>query len=192
MQLGYYHSSVRVIGSGLIAINALAAVMPSARSFHPAPVVVLPAPVRDSMAAVWLTNNRHWDELGDQNFLQQALGTGKPTQHEYLGCLVGEVQRDTLWVRALEPAEHLRQLQFAVAGDCDQVQHLVGTWHTHPYRASLSGLPLKERGLSTQDLTTFADDSDLVSIVMWDRDSLDVAARAADRHVVHPAPFVVR
>jgi hypothetical protein len=175
-----------------IALLITAATVASLRSPPAFRVVVLPAPLQDSMAAVWASNNRHWDELGDQNFLQQALGTGRPTQREYLGCLVGEVQGDTLWVRGLETAEHLRQLQFAVAGDCDQVAHLVGTWHTHPYRASLAGTPLKERGLSTQDLTTFADARDLVSVVMWDRDSLDVAAKAPDGHVVHPAPFIVR
>lgn len=187
-------TALRLAHLGLIAGSVLAAPRGSVARVreHPAPVIILPTPLLDSMAAVWATNNRHWDELGDQNFLQQALGTGKPTQHEYLGCLVGEVEGDTLWVRALEGAEHLRQLQFAVAGDCDQVPHLVGTWHTHPYRASLAGTPLKERGLSTQDLMTFAGDSDLVSIVMWDRDSLDVAARAADRHIIHPATFVVR
>lgn len=155
-------------------------------------VVVLPAALRDSMAIVWTDNNKHWNELYDQNFMTQALGTGKPTQHEYLGCLVGEVQEDTLWVRALQQAENLRQLQFAVAGDCDQVAHLVGTWHTHPYRAALSGDPIKERGLSEQDLHTFSGASDLVSIVMWDRDSLDAAAKAPDGSVVHPAPLVVR
>jgi len=155
-------------------------------------VVALPAGLRDSMATVWTDNNKHWDELGDQNFLAQALGTGKPTQHEYLGCLVGEVQDDTLWVRTLRPAENLRQLQFAVAGDCDQVEHLVGTWHTHPYRAAMTGVPLKERGLSTQDLQTFTGASDLVSIVMWDRDSIDAAAKAPDGSVVHPAPLIVR
>jgi hypothetical protein len=180
-------TSPRIILLGAVATVAASSAPPPA--FR---VVVLPAPLEDSMAAVWLSNNRHWDELGDQNFLQQALGTGKPTQHEYLGCLVGEVYGDTLWVRGLETAVHLRQLQFAVAGDCDQVAHLVGTWHTHPYRASLAGTPLKERGLSPQDLATFADASDLVSIVMWDRDSLDVAARTPDGHVVHPAPFIVR
>jgi hypothetical protein len=155
-------------------------------------VVVLPAPLRDSMATLWTDNNKHWDELGDQNFLAQALGTGKPTQHEYLGCLVGAVQDDTLWVRTLQPAENLRQLQFAVAGDCDQVEHLVGTWHTHPYRATLTGTPTKERGLSDQDLHTFSAATDLVSLVMWDRDSLDAAAKAPDGSIVHPAPLIVR
>lgn len=175
-----------------IALLITAATVASVRPPPAFRVVVFPAPLQDSIAAVWASNNRHWDELGDQNFLQQALGTGKPTQHEYLGCLVGEVQGDTLRLRALEPAEHLRQLQFAVAGDCDRVEHLVGTWHTHPYRADATGQPVKERGLSAQDLETFAAAADLVSIVMWDKDSLDVAVKGPDGDVVHPAPFIVR
>jgi len=183
---------MRVTGLRIVTLGALAAATPSVQRSPSLPVVVLPALVRDSMAAVWASNNRHWNELGDQNFLQQALGTGRPTQHEYLGCLVGEVEGDTLWVRALEAAEHLRQLQFAVTGDCDQVAHLVGTWHTHPYHADATGQPAKERGLSAQDLETFAASRDLVSIVMWDTDSLDVAAKGPAGDVVHPAPLVVR
>jgi hypothetical protein len=144
------------------------------------------------MGTIWTENNHHWDELADQNTLAQALGTGKPTQHEYLGCLVGDVQGDTLWVRALHPAANLRQLQFAVAGDCDRVDRVIGTWHTHPYRADSAGHALKERGLSTQDLQTFSRAHDLVSIVVWDRDSLDVAAKAPDGNVAYPAPLLVR
>ncbi len=155
-------------------------------------VVVLPAKLRGRMSAVWVVNNRHWDELADQNTLTQLLGTGKPTQREYLGCLTGEVQGDTLFVRRLEPAADLKQLQFAVAGTCDGVAQLVGTFHTHPYRAGPSGRPLKERGLSTMDLQTFAQGPDLVALVMWDRDSLDVATKAADGSVRHPAPLTLR
>jgi hypothetical protein len=154
--------------------------------------VVLPAELRGMMSAVWVESNRHWDELADQNTLTQLLGTGKPTQREYLGCLAGELQGDTLFVRRLEPAANLKQLQFAVAGTCDGVAQLVGTFHTHPYRADPAGRPLKERGLSTMDLETFAQAPDLVALVMWDLDSLDVAAKAWDGSVRHPAPLTVR
>ena len=155
-------------------------------------VVVLPTQTRGLMSALWVENNRHWDELADQNTLTQLLGTGKPTQREYLGCLMGDVAGDTLFVRRLVHAEHLKQLQFAVAGDCDGVEHRVGTFHTHPYRADSAGRAAKERGLSAMDLKTFAAATDLVTIVMWDLDSLDVATKAVDGSVRHPVPLAVR
>ena len=172
-----------------LTLAALLAVVALAPSFH---VVVLPAAVRGVMSDLWVENNRHWDELADQNTLTQLLGTGKPTQREYLACLEGEVAGDTLFVRRLEPAADLRQLQFAVAGKCDGVAGLVGTFHTHPYRADSAGRPLKERGLSRLDLATFAASSDLVAVVMWDRDSLDVATKAEDGSVRHPVAVEVR
>jgi hypothetical protein len=92
----------------------------------------------------------------------------------------------------LASARELRQLQFAVAGSCDAVDDVVGTWHTHPYRADSAGHAQKERGLSALDLRTFAAASDLVVIVMWDVDSLDVAAKRSDGTVHHPAPLAVR
>jgi len=156
----------------------------------PAPtlsVVVLPADLRGLMSALWVENNRHWDELADQNTLTQLLGSGKPTQREYLGCLVGDVSGDTLFIRRLVPAEHLKQLQFAVAGDCDGVERLVGSFHTHPYRADPAGRAVKERGLSAMDLKTFAAAPDMVTMVMWDLDSLDAATKAVDGSVRHPA-----
>jgi hypothetical protein len=162
---------------------------PLSPSFH---VVVLPAGLRGMMSAVWIQNNRHWDELAGQNTLTQLLGTGKPTQREYLGCLAGEVANDTLWVRELLAAAELKQLQFAVAGNCDQVDRLVGTWHTHPYRAGPDGRALKERGLSALDLETFAAARDLITVVMWDMDSIDVAAKAPDGSVRHPVPLSPR
>jgi hypothetical protein len=170
-------------------IAAALAWLPLAPSFH---VVVLPAAVRGVMSDLWVANNRHWDELAGQNTLTQLLGTGKPTQREYLACLEGEVARDTLFIRRLEPAADLRQLQFAVAGTCDGVAGLVGTFHTHPYRADSVGRALKERGLSSRDLETFAASSDLLAVVMWDRDSLDVATKAEDGSVRHPVAVEVR
>ena len=158
----------------------------------PFSVIVLPATIRGMMSAEWIVNNRHWDELAGENTLTQLLGTGKPTQREYLGCLAGEVTRDTLWVRRLVTAANLKQLQFAVAGSCDDVDQLVGTFHTHPYRADSGGRPVKERGLSPMDLATFAATRDRVAMVMWDLDSLDVAAKGPDGAVRHPAAVRVR
>ncbi|MGH7701550.1 MAG: hypothetical protein ACREMO_00500, partial [Gemmatimonadales bacterium] len=154
--------------------------------------VVLPRAARDSMNAIFSRFNQHWNELQDVNTLTQMLGTGKPTQREYLGCLEGAVSTDTLWIRRLAPARGLRQLQFAVTGDCGHVKHLVGTWHTHPYRASPDNLPLKEPALSTQDLATFAASSDLVSLVVWDVDSLDAAIKNEGGQVIHPGMVIVR
>ncbi len=185
---------------GLVALAVACAVLGGrgSRSLLPPPrspafsVVSLPADLRGLMSALWVENNRHWDELADQNTLTQLLGTGKPTQREYLGCLVGDVAGDTLFVRRLVHAENLKQLQFAVAGDCDSVERLVGTFHTHPYRADATGRAIKERGLSAMDLKTFATASDMVTLVMWDLDSLDVATKAGDGSVRHPVPLAVR
>ena len=154
--------------------------------------VVVPTAVRGLMSAIWIENNRHWDDLADENTLTQLLGTGKPTQREYLGCLVGDETHDTLYVRGFVEASDLRQLQFAVAGNCNGVARLVGTFHTHPYRADVAGRPVKERGLSPMDLETFAAAHDAVTMVMWDIDSLDVAVKAADGRVLYPASVAVR
>ena len=184
---------------GLVALAVVGALQAGgSRSLLPAPpsppfsVVTLTADLRGLMSALWVENNRHWDELADQNTLTQLLGTGKPTQREYLGCLVGDVTGDTLFIRRLVQAEHLKQLQFAVAGDCDGVGRLVGTFHTHPYRADSAGRAVKERGLSAVDLKTFTAAPDIVTMVMWDLDSLDVATKAADGSVRHPMPLTVR
>src|SRR5438874_11840521 len=75
--------------TSLVAGVALGVALPTA-SPPPFSVVVLPAGLRGMMSAVWIQNNRHWDELAGQNTLTQLLGTGKPTQREYLGCLAGE------------------------------------------------------------------------------------------------------
>src|SRR3989449_6805990 len=115
-----------------------------------------PAQLRGMMSAVWVTNNRHWDELAGQNTLTQLLGTGRPTQLEYLGCLAGDVANDTLFVRRLVQAAHLKQLQFAVAGDCEGVPDFVGTWHTHPYRADAAGRAQKGPRPSGPRLESFA------------------------------------
>lgn len=153
--------------------------------------VVVARPVRDSMNAAFLDGNRHWNELQDVNTLTQMIGTAVPTQKEFLGCLRGRVERDTLWVTGTVAARGMRRFQFAVTGSCDGVRDLVGTWHTHPFRADLENRPLKERSLSRDDIGTFAAGRDLVIFALWDADSLDAAARRADGAVRHPSPVVL-
>lgn len=171
----------------IAAILATVAVIAAAAGRTADPILVVPPTVRDSLNHVWAAANVHWNEIADQNMLTQALGTGKPTQHEYLGCLIGVTAGDTLRVTSWTPARDMKRFQFAVTGSCDSVPGVIGTFHTHPYRAAPSGEALKEPGLSTQDLTTFAAGTDRALIVVWDVDSLDVALRASDGRVVHPA-----
>jgi hypothetical protein len=154
------------------------------------PVILLARPARDSMTAVFTRFNEHWNELGDLNTLEKMLGTVRPTQREYLGCLQGAVEGDTVRIEGWVPAADMKQLQLAVAGSCDSVPRLIGTWHTHPYRADLRNLPIKEPRLSAQDLATFAGSTLRVTLVMWDADSVDAAVRAGQR-IVHPAAVVL-
>ncbi len=163
---------------------------PDPRSDSTFTVIAIPGAVRDSMNAIFLRYNEHWDQLTDVNTLTQMLGTGRPTQREYLGCLRGHVSRDTLWVTDWEPARDMKQLQFAVAGSCDHLTDVVGTWHTHPYRADLHGAAIKESSLSKQDLATFTAGRDRVVLIVWDVDSFDAAARSADGPVLHPSLVV--
>jgi hypothetical protein len=167
---------------------------PHATSVRTAPpgVLVLAPAVRDSINAIFLRFNTHWNELAETNTLTQMLGTGPPTQREYLGCLVGHASGDTVWVTTWARARDLKQFQFAVTGSCDSVPNMVGAWHTHPYRAAPDGHALKEPGLSPHDLATFAGGQDRAVIAAWDVDSLDAAVRAADGTVLHPATVVVR
>ena len=156
------------------------------------PAVLLPRAVLASMSAAFTNSNQHWNELEDLNTLTQMLGTVKPTQREFLGCLQGEVMRDTLLIQGWAPARHMKQLQFAVTGDCDGLPGFVGTFHTHPYRADLQNLPLKERSLSRQDLETFAAAPDLVTMAVWDADSVDAAIKDSKGGIVHPATVILR
>lgn len=180
---------VRVFGVALLGLGVAAA-----GRMERSPVVVLPAVVRDSINVIFLRNNAHWNELADVNTLTQMLGTGKPTQKEYLGCLIGHssASGDTVYVTDWTPALGMRQLQFAVTGHCEQVVGLVGTWHTHPYRADSTGHALKEPVLSAGDMTTFAAGHDRVVMAVWDVDSIDAAVRDGDGAVQHPAAVVVR
>jgi len=155
-------------------------------------VIVLPSDVRDSMAAIFRRGNQHWDELAGESTLTQMLGTGRPTQLEYLGCLRGHAAGDTVWVDGTEPAAGMKRFQFAVTGTCDHVEGLVGTWHTHPYRASPANKALKEPVLSSTDLATFSDGADRAVIAVWDSDSADAAVRGLNGAVRHPSVIVVR
>jgi hypothetical protein len=175
-----------------IALAAVPLVAAAATRFTHDPVIDIPASVRDSLNSVWSQANLHWNEIADQNMLTQALGTGKPTQKEYLGCLIGDTDGDTFHVIGWIPAQDMKRFQFAVTGSCDSVPGAIGTFHTHPYRAGPTGEALKEPGLSKQDLTTFTSGTDRVLIVVWDVDSLDVALRASDGRVVHPALLLPR
>lgn len=142
------------------------------------------------MTVVFNRFNEHWNELADLNTLEKMLGTVRPTQREYLGCLQGSVAGHTIRVDGWVPAAGMKQLQLAVAGSCDSVPRLIGTWHTHPYRADLHNLPIKEPHLSPQDLKTFGESSLRVTLVMWDADSIDAAVRDGQA-IVHPAEVVL-
>ncbi len=157
----------------------------------PPPTVELSRVARDSMNAAFLRSNEHWNELADLNTMERMLGTIRPTQREYLGCLQGVSDGGTIRIEGWVPARDMKQLQLAVAGSCDSVPRLIGTWHTHPYRADLRNLPIKERQLSPQDLKTFAASRLAVTLVMWDEDSVDAAARAPGGRIVHPAVVAI-
>jgi hypothetical protein len=176
----------------LAAIGLLSTGVPAGSAPGEPQAIVLSLGIRADMEALFVEHNRHWNELAELNTLEQLLGTRRPTQREYLGCLQGLVARDTVWVNGWARAEKLRQLQFAVTGSCEHVPRFIGTWHTHPYKADLQGLPVKQRGFSAIDLTTFAQGTDLVSVVVWDVDSLEAALRLVDGTVRHPVPLLVR
>ena len=179
-----------------LALLALAGILllaawSKASAVSPPTVVVLARVARDSMSAAWTRNNAHWDQQQDRNTMERMLATVGPTAREFLGCLQGRVVGDTIVVERWVPAADLKQLPMAVAGNCDRVPGLLGTWHTHPYRPDLQNLPVKERRLSAQDLETFGGSSDRLTLMMWDVDSVDAAVKSAGR-VVHPASVVFR
>jgi hypothetical protein len=175
----------------LVAL-ALAWLTPRTRPLPDAPLVVLARGAVDSMNAAFARSNEHWNELADLNTMERMLGTIRPTQREFLGCLQGEVRGRTVRVDGWVSARDMKQLQLAVAGSCDSVARLVGTWHTHPYRADLQNRPLKERELSRRDLETFDSSGLAVTLVMWDQDSLDAAVHLPGEPVFHPAGVAVR
>lgn len=154
-------------------------------------VVILPQPVGQAMNSVFTRFKQHWDELSDLNTMERMLGTIRPTQREYLGCLQGSIIGDTVWIEAALPARDMKQLQLAVTGTCDSIPRLLGSWHTHPYHADPLNLPVKERWLSPQDLRTFAASADRLALVMWEVDSLDAAVKFG-AVVTHPALLLLR
>jgi hypothetical protein len=178
------------LAGGLVLIAGGVAARRSLRLPHD-PVIVIPRAVRDSMNTVFLASNQHWDELRDLNTLERMLGTVRPTQREYLGCLQGTVHGGVIRVDGWVPARDMKQLQLAVTGSCEGVPRLVGTWHTHPFRADLQNLPLKERSLSPQDLETFRTSGYAATVVVWDVDSLDAAVRESEGETRHPVAVVI-
>ena len=181
----------RISAIGLVALLLVAAASAPGPVSPDAATVVLARSARDSMSAAWTRYNEHWDEQSDRNTMERMLGTLGPTQREFLGCLRGRIARDTISIDGWVPAADLKQLPMAVAGNCDGVAGLVGTWHTHPYRPDLQNLPVKERRLSARDLETFAGSEDRVTLMMWDVDSVDAAVKRTEG-IVHPARVVVR
>ena len=159
---------------------------------YPAASVTISQPVLDSMNVIFGESNRNWDKLQDLNTMERMLGTVRPTQKEYLGCLQGSVDAGSVTVNGFLPARNMRQLQLAVTGTCDSLPRIIGSWHTHPYHADPENRPLKSRALSPQDLATFAASTDRVAIVVWDQDSLDAAVKAPDGSIIHPAKVEIR
>jgi hypothetical protein len=172
----------------LLFVGGVATAQAPAR---PITVVVVPAAIRDSMSAIWRQNNRNWDWVAGPNLPPEMQGATAPTKR-YLGCLTGSAAGDTLWVRHLAPAAGMKQGQSKVTGDCSNVPELIGTWRTHPYRAGFEGRPIKERGLSGFEFKAFAATGDLVSIVMWDADSLELATKVAEGRVRPSTPYIIR
>lgn len=156
------------------------------------PVVVLPRAVLDSMNERFLENNRHWEDAPPTMSPFRTPGSGRTTQLEYMGCLQGHVEEDTVHVHRWIQAQDLVQLQFGVGGSCDHVVNFLGTWHTHPYRAGADGQAVKTRGFSRSDLKRFLQGEHRMIMVLWDRDSVTVALRDEEGNVIHPAPVVIR
>jgi hypothetical protein len=185
--------SVRtLLSGGLVALLMCGTACGADSAEDRGPVVVLARAARDSMNAAFARSNEHWNELADLNTMERMLGTIRPTQREYLGCLQGEANGEVVRIDGWVPARDMKQLQLAVAGSCDSVPRLVGTWHTHPFRADLRNLPVKERRLSPQDLQTFGGSRFQVTLVMWDHDSIDAALRTGPGAMLHPARVVVK
>lgn len=176
--------------AALAGVLLLSAAAPGARRAEGS--VTLSRAVLDSMNDIFEESNRNWDKLQDLNTMERMLGTVRPTQKEYLGCLQGSVEVAVVTVNGFLPARNMRQLQLAVTGTCDSLPRIIGSWHTHPFHADPENRAVKSRELSPQDLATFAAGTDRVAIIMWDRDSLDAAVKAPDGSIIHPASVVVR
>ncbi len=171
-------------------LGALALVS-AARPAPAAPGVVLIArEALDSMSAIWAAANEHWDQLADLNWMERNLGTVRPTQREYLGCLQGEVRGDTVVIDGFEPARDMKRLMLAVTGDCAGTARYLGTFHTHPYLADTQNRATKQRFLAPQDMLSFRDSDDLLAVVVWDVDSVDAALRVGPDSILHPVEVV--
>ena len=166
--------------------------VPSPATADSALTIRLARPVLDAMSAIWTRANEHWNELADLNWMERNLGTVRPTQREFLGCLEGERRGDTVAVDGWVPARNMKRLMTAVTGDCSGLARYVGTFHTHPYLADAQNLPTKQRFLAPQDLLSFEGGDDPVALVIWEVDSVDAAGRTAAGAVLHPVAVVVR
>lgn len=182
-----------------LVLPSLLGLLPPARPAQAPPAradttvtIVLARPVLDSMSAIWTRANEHWNELADLNWMERNLGTVRPTQREFLGCLQGERRGDTVAVDGWVPARNMKRLMTAVTGDCSGLARYVGTFHTHPYLADAQNLPTKQRFLAPQDLLSFEGSDDAVAVVIWEVDSVDAAGRTAAGLVLHPVAVVVR
>ena len=164
------------------------AIAPAADSLT---TIVLARPVLDSMNRIFTQANEHWNELADLNWMERNLGTVRPTQREYLGCLLGEVRGDTLVVDDWTPARHMKRLMLAVTGDCSGLARYVGTFHNHPYLADTQNRATKQRFLAPQDLQSFEASGDLVAMVIWDPDSVDAALRTPSGGIVREQKVLV-
>jgi len=66
-----------------------------------------------------------------------------------------------------------------------------GARHLPPYLADSLNRAIKQRRLAPQDLRTFGEFSEVISLVIWDVDSVDAAVRATDGAVVYPAQVLL-
>ena len=181
----------------LVALAAANLASRSPRAASPRPMdslttIVMARPVLDSMNRIFTAANEHWNELADLNWMERNLGTVRPTQREYLGCLLGEVRADTLLIDDWEPARHMKRLMLAVTGDCSGFERYVGTFHNHPYLADGQNRATKQRFLAPQDLLSFEASGDLVALVIWDPDSMDAALRTPSGGIVRDRRVIVR
>lgn len=190
-----YFSGMIVRAVSIVILGGAFALMPGATGRPAAGMagqITVSQAVLDSMNVIFEESNRNWDKLQDLNTMERMLGTVRPTQKEYLGCLQGTADVAHVAVNGFLPARNMRQLQLAVTGTCDSLPRVIGSWHTHPFHADPENRALKSRELSSQDLATFAASTDRVAIIVWDKDSLDAAVKAPDGSIIHPASVEIR
>ena len=152
-------------------------------------VIAVAESVRDSMNVVFLHSTLDWRRYASANN-PVNFGMGSPIWREAMRCLHGRVSTDTLWITGWSTPQRVRAFASAVTGDCSDVADLVGTWHTHPWRADSLAQPVKTRGLSPGDLRSFRDGADRIALVQWDRDSVTAAARSFNGSLRYPVELV--